>query len=52
MLVLLQKNKKCGLSHLFFKICAAKVGFPSQKYTFFVEKNVFFPNFEVKNFNK
>ena len=49
MLVLLESNKKCGLSHLFFEIGAAKVGFPSQNYTFYGEKNVFFPIFEAKN---
>ena len=38
---LLESNKKCGLSHLFFEIGAAKVGFPSQNYTFFVDKMYF-----------
>ena len=40
-LVLLESNKKCGLSHLFFEIGAAKVGFPSQNHTFFVDKMCF-----------
>ncbi len=49
MLFLLESNKKGGLSDLLFEIGAAKVGFPSQKHTFYCEKNVFFPKFEVKN---
>jgi hypothetical protein len=37
----IKSNKKCGLSHLFFEIEAAKVGFPSQNHTFFVDKMCF-----------
>ena len=50
MLVILQSTKKCGLSRLFFGIGAVKVGFLSQKHTFFGEKNVFSLFFEIKNF--
>ena len=38
MLVLLESNKKCGLSHLFFEISFAKVAILSQNHTFFVDK--------------
>ena len=38
-LVLLESNKKSGLSHLFFEIGAAKVTFSSRKNTFYGEKN-------------
>jgi hypothetical protein len=42
MSVLLQSNKKYGLSHLiFFKIWATKVGFPSQNHSFIGDKICF-----------
>ena len=51
-LVLLESNKKSGLSHLFFEIGAAKVTFSSRKNTFYGAKNMFFPIFEAKNIKK
>ena len=38
MLVLLESNKKCGLSHFFFEISFAKVAILLRNNTFFVDK--------------